>query len=77
MTTTENVEENNTANVNNSNKRVFSSTNHQQSLLPVSILFKRRNHNTLSRLQTQEIVFNSIPRSKCRVDFKNPKVFAQ
>lgn len=43
-------------------------------LLPVSFLFKKRNHNTLNRLQTQQIVFNRLPRDRCRVDFKNPKV---
>jgi hypothetical protein len=43
-------------------------------LLPVSILFKKRNHNTLNRLHMQHVIFGNMPRSRCTVDFKNPKV---
>jgi hypothetical protein len=43
-------------------------------LLPVTMLFKKRNHNTLNRIWVQQQIFSNIPRSQCSVDFKHPKV---
>jgi hypothetical protein len=57
-----------------SGKRSISEVKSTEPLLPVSMLLKKRNHNTLNRLQIQHIIFGNMPRSRCTVDFKNPKV---
>lgn len=55
-------------------KRTLEPSQQSEPLLPISILFKKRNHNTLSRIPVQQFVFSHIPRTKCTVDFKHPKV---
>jgi hypothetical protein len=50
------------------------SNNAPSRLLPVTMLFKKRNHNTLNRIWVQQQIFSNIPRSQCCVDFKHPQV---